>query len=283
VQLAEKLGAARITVGGDAGGGKDGDGGGLQMPVQRLGQPQERSLERPGFADGQVARTQAPEACLQRFERLPDRIQCVVHSGNDPAVVTGMAARVKLQGREFEGTVTSVANRPQSNWMSTAKKYVVQVRIDGEPQEVRPGVTAEVEIIVADLKDVIAVPVAAVMEKRGQYFCAVRKGEAIERRAVTLGLGNDKLINITEGLEDGDALILKDNPEMSQDLLDQAREKMRQYNLVEGGDAATGGIGVMTDGRWKAFAEMAIAQGVYSKDLDYTKAYTLDFVRPAGK
>jgi NitT/TauT family transport system substrate-binding protein len=81
----------------------------------------------------------------------------------------------------------------------------------------------------------------------------------------------------------GDALILKDNPEMTQDLLDQAREKMREYNLVEGGDAATGGIGVMTDGRWKAFAEMAIAQGVYPKDLDYTKAYTLDFVRPAGK
>ena len=39
----------------------------------------------------------------------------------------------------------------------------------------------------------------------------------------------------------------------------------------------------MTDGRWKSFAEMAIAQGVYPKDLDYTKAYTLDFVRPAGK
>ena len=81
----------------------------------------------------------------------------------------------------------------------------------------------------------------------------------------------------------GDALILKDNPEMSQDLLDQAREKMRQYNLVEGGDATAGGIGMMTDGRWKTFAEMAIAQGVYPKGLDYTKAYTLDFVRPAGK
>jgi hypothetical protein len=27
---------------------------------------------------------------------------------------------------------------------------------------------------------------------------------------------------------------------------------------------------------------MAIAQGVYPKDLDYTKAYTLDFVRPAA-
>jgi len=80
----------------------------------------------------------------------------------------------------------------------------------------------------------------------------------------------------------GDALILKDNPEMTQDVLDQAREKMRQYALVEGGDAAGGGVGVMTDARWKAFAEMAIAQGVYPKDLDYTKAYTLDFVRPAA-
>ncbi|MCA3714544.1 ABC transporter substrate-binding protein [Phenylobacterium sp.] len=80
----------------------------------------------------------------------------------------------------------------------------------------------------------------------------------------------------------GDALILKDNPEMTQDVLDQAREKMREYALVEGGDAAGGGVGVMTDARWKAFAEMAITQGVYPKGLDYTKAYTLDFVRPAA-
>ena len=157
--------------------------------------------------------------------RLPNlsrmRADVEVHEAKVDKIRTGMAARVRLQGREFEGTVISVANRPQSNWMSTAKKYVVQVRIDGEPQEVRPGVTAEVEIIVADLKDVIAVPVAAVMEKRGQYFCAVRKGEAIERRAVTLGLGNDKLVNITEGLEDGDALILNPRKALGEDAVEE--------------------------------------------------------------
>ena len=87
---------------------------------------------------------------------------------------------------------------------------------------------------------------------------------------------------LTGDSKPGDALILKDNPEMTQDVLDQAREKMRQYALVEGGDAAGGGVGVMTDARWKAFAEMAITQGVYPKGLDYTKAYTLDFVRPAA-
>lgn len=80
----------------------------------------------------------------------------------------------------------------------------------------------------------------------------------------------------------GDALILKDNPEMTQDVLDQAREKMREYALVDGGDAASGGIGVMTDARWRAFAEMAISQGVYARDFDYSKGYSLAFAGPAA-
>jgi NitT/TauT family transport system substrate-binding protein len=72
----------------------------------------------------------------------------------------------------------------------------------------------------------------------------------------------------------GDALILKDNPEMTQDVLDQAREKMRAYKLVDGGD----GVGAMTDARWKAFFDMAAGQGVYDKAMDYKRAYDLRFV-----
>jgi NitT/TauT family transport system substrate-binding protein len=76
----------------------------------------------------------------------------------------------------------------------------------------------------------------------------------------------------------GDALIRKDNPEMTQDVLDQAREKMRAYELVDGGDAKTQGLGVMTDARWREFFDVAASQGVYSKTLDPKSAYTLQFV-----
>ncbi len=76
----------------------------------------------------------------------------------------------------------------------------------------------------------------------------------------------------------GDALILKDNPEMTQDVLDQARAKMRSYGIVDSGDAKTGGVGVMTDARWKAFFDVASAQGVYPKTMDYKAAYTLQFM-----
>ena len=80
-----------------------------------------------------------------------------------------------------------------------------------------------------------------------------------------------------------DALILKDNPEMGQDVLDQARDKMRTYGIVDGGDAKIGGIGVMTNARWADFARLAVEQGVYPKTLDVKKAYTLDFVTAAKK
>ncbi|MEW5685105.1 MAG: ABC transporter substrate-binding protein [Pseudomonadota bacterium] len=73
-----------------------------------------------------------------------------------------------------------------------------------------------------------------------------------------------------------DALIRKDNPEITQDVLDQAREKMKAYKIVAGDDGAP--IGTMTDARWKAFFDVASAQGVYPKTFDPKNAYTLQFL-----
>lgn len=77
-----------------------------------------------------------------------------------------------------------------------------------------------------------------------------------------------------------DALIMKDNPEMTEDVLAQARDKMRAHGIVDGGDAKALGLGAMTDARWKAFFDVASSQGVYPKDMDYKAGYTLQFVSP---
>ena len=77
----------------------------------------------------------------------------------------------------------------------------------------------------------------------------------------------------------GDALILKDNPEMTADTLAQARAKMVKYAIVDGPD----GLGAMTDARWATFFKVASEQGVYPKTLDPKGAYTLQFNTVAGK
>ena len=75
-----------------------------------------------------------------------------------------------------------------------------------------------------------------------------------------------------------DALIKKGNPDMTDDILRYARDRMKEFGIVESGDTATLGIGAMTDARWEAFAKMAVAQGLYPADLDYKTGYTLQFV-----
>jgi len=81
----------------------------------------------------------------------------------------------------------------------------------------------------------------------------------------------------------GDALILKSNPEMTEDVLAQARDKLRSYGIIDSGDARTGGLGAMTDARWGQFFKMASDKGVYPKDTDYRAAYALGFTGLAGK
>ncbi len=75
-----------------------------------------------------------------------------------------------------------------------------------------------------------------------------------------------------------DALIKKGNPEITDDILRYAREKMNDYVIVDGGDAQSHGIGTMTDRRWADFFAATAAEGLYPAGIDFHKAYTLDFV-----
>jgi NitT/TauT family transport system substrate-binding protein len=76
-----------------------------------------------------------------------------------------------------------------------------------------------------------------------------------------------------------DALILKDNPDMKQDVLDQARDKFRQYALFE---TAAEPLGSMSEAKWKTFFDTAAGLGVYDKGLDWRSAYTLQFLPAAA-
>ena len=77
----------------------------------------------------------------------------------------------------------------------------------------------------------------------------------------------------------GNALIKKDNPEMSDALIKQAVAKMKAFGIVMSGDAETLGLGAMTDAKWKTFFDTMTAVGLYPKTLPYKNAYDLRFIR----
>ncbi|MFZ0114195.1 MAG: ABC transporter substrate-binding protein [Xanthobacteraceae bacterium] len=78
--------------------------------------------------------------------------------------------------------------------------------------------------------------------------------------------------------EAANAIIKKDNPEMSDDKIAYAIKVMNEKGIVRSGDALKLGIGAMTDQRWKSFYQTMADAGVFPKGLDVSKAYSLAFV-----
>jgi NitT/TauT family transport system substrate-binding protein len=76
----------------------------------------------------------------------------------------------------------------------------------------------------------------------------------------------------------GNELIKQDNPEMTDEQIAYGIEKMKEYGIVVSGEAEEMGIGAMTEERWQSFYNTLVEADVLSSDVDYTQAFTLEFV-----
>jgi hypothetical protein len=146
----------------------------------------------------------------QSLIKLPDltnmQAKTLIHESKIETMQLGMRARVTVQDQEFQGEVTYIANQaePPSPFSPSVKRYSTIVKIDGESSSLRPGMTAEVQILVANLSNVITVPEQAVAEIGGEYFCFVPNGTSDDQRKVTLGMSDGTHIEIKSGLREGE-------------------------------------------------------------------------------
>ena len=76
----------------------------------------------------------------------------------------------------------------------------------------------------------------------------------------------------------GNALIKKQNAEMTDEQLAYSVAKMKEYGIVDSGDTLRLGIGAMTDARYAGFFDKMVRAGVVKPTIDFRKAYTLRFV-----
>jgi NitT/TauT family transport system substrate-binding protein len=74
------------------------------------------------------------------------------------------------------------------------------------------------------------------------------------------------------------AMIKRNNPEMTDELLAYSIAKMKEYGIVDSGDTATLGIGAMTDARMQNFYDKMVRAGVVKPSVALARSYTLQFV-----
>ncbi len=124
-------------------------------------------------------------------------------------VKPGLAARVSLSSRTLEGEVSSVASvtGPTGWWNGNTVRYDTIVKLPSVPGLI-PGMSAEVEVVLAEHEDVLTVPVAAIVDTAQGAFCWVRTPEGAEKRALELGDTNDRFTVVEAGLQEGDEVVL---------------------------------------------------------------------------
>jgi HlyD family secretion protein len=144
---------------------------------------------------------------------MPDlsemQVKVGIHESIVDRVKPGQIARITLPDQTIEGKVSSVASvtKPAGWWTGNVVKYDTIIElppVDG----LKPGMSAEVEVIVDRHEDVLTIPVAAVVETAKGEFCWVRTDDGIERRSLTLGDTDDSFIVAENGLKEGDEVVL---------------------------------------------------------------------------
>jgi RND family efflux transporter MFP subunit len=116
-----------------------------------------------------------------------------------------------LPDRVLEGEVIKVAVLPdqQNRWLNpNLKVYETDVSIFGTDPDLKPGMSAQVRIIIKELDGVLMIPLQAITTHNGNRVCFVKTAFGAERREIETGDYNDKFVEIKDGLEEGEKVVL---------------------------------------------------------------------------
>ncbi len=146
----------------------------------------QRMVVESSVREADVHRVRAGRPATIRLDAFPD------------LVLTGRVSRVGTLAR-------SSADRPFDD-----KRFDMIVDVDAAPAELRPEMTARVDVLVDERKDVLLVPVSAVFDRQGTTVCHRLTTFGTETRVVDLGETDDLSIEVRSGLEEGDRVLLAD-------------------------------------------------------------------------
>jgi multidrug efflux pump subunit AcrA (membrane-fusion protein) len=144
---------------------------------------------------------------------MPDLSQMQVKVGIHESIIErikpGLTANVTLPGETIDGNVSTVAAvaQPAGWWTGNVVKYDTIIELPSA-ERLKPGMSVEVEVIVARHENVLMIPAAAVVETQKGYACWVATAEGTQRRALQLGDSSDMFLVVKAGLNEGDQVVV---------------------------------------------------------------------------
>lgn len=190
----------------------------------------------------------------QAIIRLPDPTQMQVKVKINESRITlieeGMPVKIAVDavpGLQLKGRVMKV-NRyaePGSFFSSSIKEYATFIEIIEPPDNIRTGMTSEVQVFVEQLDDALQIPIQGLYEHGGKMYCLAKRGaNQFETLPVEIGATNDTMASISSGVEEGDELVLNLRSHLSlmdlPDVLEEDNSDMRKIGKGSAKGSAKG-------------------------------------------
>ncbi len=163
--------------------------------------------ETPDIEEGAVVREQ------QTLLMIPDvsqmQVKVGIHESKIDRLRIGMKAKVQLQELHVEGEVHEIAEitKPAGWWTGNLVKYDTKITLPSG-KGLKPGMSAIVDIVVAEYKDALSLPVTAIIENQGGFFCWVQTEKEVKKRVLRLGDSNGEYTVVLDGLVEGEQVVL---------------------------------------------------------------------------
>ncbi len=222
--------------GGTGGGGRGGFGGGSEEQRQQMREALQKALGGRNMQDLSEEERQKVFASIRgggggrpEGERKGGRGERGQGAPGEPGAI-GLASQEGGGGRRREGGGgrRGEGGPPGGPGQMTAmfsaqqfsEKDLAEAKLPPPPEEenqldvlMRPGLLADVEIIVEKISNVLSIPVQAIFEKSGKQVVFVKTGARFDERVVKPLKRSESLMLIAEGLKPGEIVALADPTE----------------------------------------------------------------------
>lgn len=138
-----------------------------------------------------------------------------------------------LPGLNLTGQLTEIGSKAEST--SGVVTIPITVLIDSVHDSFKPGLSADMDIIVGQVTDKLIVPVTAILDKQGTKYVQKVVGQETEETEVTTGLTDGLQVVIESGLEPGDKILINSAA------MAQSGSGQSGPNMFRGGPPAGGG------------------------------------------
>ena len=155
---------------------------------------------------------------------LPDlsaaQVEVSVNEMDIAKVKAGQSVEVvpdAFPDKKFTGTIVTVSQIGHEKGSgSNVKVFDIVVDLAGTDEVLKPGITTTNKIVIGTMKEVLSIPIIAVVELEKKTYAFVKDGSGFEKREITLGARNDNFVVVAQGLKPGEAVALR-NPDDKND------------------------------------------------------------------